>query len=189
MLTSDRREFLKQSMALAPAAEAGTFARSARAADNRRCRRTAHLDCKEHHRHALTTRNRRKLRLTEGRWFRDVQPNLRLSFRRFSVLEKCESSKQGESHKTNTEPELSTRKRDNTKPECASSDDRTESETPHRSHLIQGQFLLATSPSKTSRQPWGSERSTDSDISNRHRSPDRFQKAVYIVRAVQSSLR
>jgi hypothetical protein len=33
MLTSDRREFLKQSIALAPAAEAAMFARSARAAD------------------------------------------------------------------------------------------------------------------------------------------------------------
>ena len=36
MLTSDRREFLKHSMALAPAAEAAMFARSARAADTQR---------------------------------------------------------------------------------------------------------------------------------------------------------
>jgi len=36
MLTSDRRKFLKTSMALAPAAEAALFARSARAADTQR---------------------------------------------------------------------------------------------------------------------------------------------------------
>ena len=36
MLTSDRREFLKHSMALAPAAEAAMFARSARAASTQR---------------------------------------------------------------------------------------------------------------------------------------------------------
>ena len=40
--------------------------------------------------------------------------------------------------KTNTEPELSTRKRDDTKPECASGDDRTESVTAH-------QFSIRTS--------------------------------------------